>query len=289
MNKIKKIAIASGKGGVGKSMLASSLSMLFSQKKKIIAVDADVDAPNLHLWLGLDEKWDKVERISTNQKPIIDYQKCHRCGQCVSACAFSAIEMIKGKPVVNPYFCEGCGVCAFVCPQRAIQLKPVDNAEIRIKNDVFGFPLVSAQLYPGQTGSGKIVDQMQLKAEEFDYQLMILDVAAGTGCPVIASLRDADFAVLVSEPTPSAFADLKRILKVVDYFQIPYALVINKWNINKNFSDKIEKIFSDKILGKISYDQRIFQAIANLKPIMKTNLPVKREIKIIFNQLLKRI
>ena len=282
-----KIVVVSGKGGVGKSMLASGLAMLFAEKQKVVAVDCDVDAPNLHLWLGEDEKWDKVEKISVSEKPVIDFEKCTGCGKCVKICAFDALRLAPlaqgkpsgKKPILNSFFCEGCGACEVVCPQKAIKMEPIENAEIRIKKNIYGFPLISAQLYPGQTGSGKIVDEIKKRAERFAYEIMILDSPAGTGCPVIAALNGSNFAILITEPTPSGFSDLKRVLTVVDHFKIPYGVVINKWDINSEFSQRIEKEFNGRILGKMGYDKQIFQAIANLTPIMKTNLPVKKEIK----------
>jgi len=277
-----KVAVASGKGGVGKSMLASSLAMLFSETHKIVAVDCDVDAPNLHLWLGQTEGWDSVEKISTNERPAIDYKKCDGCGKCVEMCQFDALSLHSSFLILNSYFCEGCGACEVVCPQKAIKMVPVENAEIRIKKNVHGFPLISAQLYPGETGSGKIVEEIKKRAERFDYQIMILDSPAGTGCPVIATLKDADFAVLVTEPTPAALSDLQRILTVVNHFQIPFCVVINKWDINPDLTQKIEEEFSGRILGKITYDRKILEAIANLTPIMKTALSAKEEIKSIF-------
>jgi len=280
-----KIAIASGKGGVGKSMLASTLVMLFSQKKKVMAVDCDVDAPNLHLWLGEDEKWDKVKKISVSEKPIIDLERCTGCGQCVEICAFDALKLKRNKPVLNQFFCEGCGACEVICPVKAITMKQIKNAEIKIKQNVYGFPLISAQLYPGGTGSGKIVDQIKKKAEKFKYEVMILDAPAGTGCPVIAALNGVDFAILISEPTPSGFFDMKRALTVVKHFKIPYGVVINKWDINASESSKIEKWTKGRLLGRISYDKGIFQAIARREPIMKTDLTAKKEIEKIYTKL----
>ena len=109
-NKIK-IAIASGKGGVGKSMLASSLALLFSRENKLIAVDVDVDAPNLHLWLGQKEKWDKIKKLYTNERPVINKQKCRLCGKCVDICAFGALKFTSevkdsdtSKVNTNPQF-----------------------------------------------------------------------------------------------------------------------------------------------------------------------------------------
>jgi len=284
-----KIAIVSGKGGVGKSMLTSSLVMFFSQKKKVVAVDCDVDAPNLHLWLGEDEKWDETKKVSVSEKPIIDFKKCIGCGQCVEICAFDALKLRKGKPALNQFFCEGCGACEVVCPVKAITMKKVKNAEIRVKKNVYGFPLISAQLYPGETGSGKIVDQIKEKAEGFKHELMVLDSPAGIGCPVIATLNGTDFAILISEPTPSGFSDMKRVLTVVNHFKIPYGVVINKWDINPEQSSEIEKWAKNKLLGKVSYDKQIFRAISDLKPIIKTNLAAKKEIKEIYTKLQKTL
>jgi len=294
-----KIAVASGKGGVGKSMLASSLALLFARGKRIVAVDGDVDAPNLHLWLGETEEWDKTEKISTNERPLIDPERCDGCGRCVSICQFGALSLGKPParsvlskaggtgffPQLNPYLCEGCGACEVVCPREAIRMEAVDNAEIRIKRTRYGFPLVSAQLYPGETGSGKIVDEIKDRAANLDYEVLVLDSPAGTGCPVIAALKDADFVVLVTEPTPSGRSDLHRVLVVVNHFQIPFGVVINKWDIYPALSRRIAAEFKDRLLGKISYDKNVFRAISQLTPVLETDLPVREEIQGIFARL----
>lgn len=285
MKKKFKIAIVSGKGGVGKSMLSSSLAILFSKKYKVIALDADVDAPNLAIWLGEIGKWDKIEEISVSSKPFFDYKKCDGCGKCADSCQFNAIEMISGKPHLNPFICEGCGACEIVCPQKAISLKPVNGGKIKTKNTKYNFPLISGHLMPGETGSGKIVSEIKKRAERYKYELMLIDSSPGTGCPVIASLQDVNFVILVTEPTPSAFSDLKRALEVVNYFGLPWGLVINKKDINKTLGSKIDKWSNGRKLGDISYDQNIFKAIASFKPIMETDLRAKEEIKTIFNKL----
>lgn len=279
----QKIVIASGKGGVGKSMVASALAMFLAERRRIVAVDCDVDAPNLHLWLGGNEKWDSVEKISTNEIPVIDKNKCNLCGRCVNICAFGALS-IRKKLMLNRFYCEGCAACEAVCPQKAITMKKIKNAEVKIKNNLWGFPLVSAQLYPGQTGSGKVVEIIKDKAKKTGYQIMILDSAAGTGCPVIAALQGTNFALLITEPTLSGFSDLQKVLQVVNHFKIPYGIIINKWDINKNLSLKIKQNFKDKLFGVLTYDKRIFNAIASLTPILKTNLPVKKELEKIFKK-----
>ena len=284
-----KIVVASGKGGVGKSMLTSVLAMLFSEKKKIVAVDCDVDAPNLHLWLGEEENWDQVKKVSVSEKAVVVKKNCPECQRCVDVCQFGALSFQNNRLRVNPFLCEGCGACEVICPSGTIKMEKVINGEIEIKKNIGGFPLVSAQLYPGETGSGKIVDQIKKTAGNFKCELTILDAPAGTGCPVIAAINGADFAILITEPTPSGFSDLKRVLTVVNHFKIPYGVVINKWDINSAKSGEMKEWAKDKFLGKIAYDKRIFQAIAKLKPIIETNLPVKKEIEKIYARLIQRL
>jgi len=283
-----KIAIASGKGGVGKSMLSSALSFLFHKSgKKIVACDCDVDAPNLAIWLGEKKNLKQLKEFSTLKKPKINLKKCIGCGKCEEACVFNAIEVKNQKSKLKYYLCEGCGACQIVCPQKAIKLVPVNNGKIFKTETKYGFPVFSGQLQIGESNSGKVVAETKKEAEKFAHEIMIIDSAPGTGCPVIASLSDVDFVILITEPTPSALSDLEKVLKVVDYFDKDFALAINKWQLNPKFTKKIEKKFKGKILGKISFDKEIYRSIANFIPIMETKLMVKKEIKEIFNKLVK--
>lgn len=283
-----KIVVASGKGGVGKSMLASSLALLFSKEKKVVACDCDVDAPNMGLWLGVEDS-DKSEKISTSEKAEIDKTKCTRCGKCKEICRFSAIEIKDSEFKVNPFLCEGCGACEIVCPSGAIKLKEVKNGELREKQTKHGFPIVSGQLYPGEAGSGKIVEVLRKKAEEFEHDFMIMDAAAGIGCPVIASVRGTDFAVLVTEPTPSGFSDLKRILEIVNHFNVSYGVVINKWDIHKKTSEEIEKWAGKKLLGKISYDKKVIDSIVDMQPVLFSDSKAVSEIRKVYGRLKEKI
>ena len=289
MNSKFKLVVASGKGGVGKSMLTSALAMLSSKRGKIVAIDADVDTPNLAIWLNEIGRWLKVKKISLTSKPVIDRNKCINCGKCVEHCQFNAMSLVKGKPQLNKFTCEGCGACQVVCPVKAITMKPVITGEIKNKLTKYGFPLIIGQLYPGETGSGKMVQEIKQLAEKFTYRLMIIDSAPGIGCPVIATLQDANFALLITEPTPSGLSDLNRVLKLVEYFHISFGVVINKWDINPRFSQSLINKFGRQILGKISYDQQIFKTITRLVPIMETNLPAVGEIKQIYQRVIKII
>jgi len=287
----KKITIVSGKGGVGKSMLCSALAMLFAKTHKVVAVDCDVDAPNLAIWLGEPENWEEVKKISVSEKPVIGNNKLTKkeAERCAEKCKFNALKVERGRLKLNSFLCEGCGACEVFCPKGVIKMKPVKNGEIKTKKTKYDFPLISGQLFPGETGSGKVVTEIKKAGEKFNYEVMLIDSAPGTGCPVIASLQDSNFAVLVTEPTHSGLTDLKRVLDVVNHFRIPYGIVINKWDIYKSLSQKIERWAGRKFLGEISYDKEIFKAVVNLRPILETNLEVKKEIKEIFKRLNKFI
>lgn len=278
-----KIVVASGKGGTGKTMLASSLALLFSRNARVVACDCDVDAPNFGLWLGITE-YDSRERTSTSEKAAINPEKCIECSKCLEVCRFGAVEKT-GSFAINPLLCEGCGACQLVCPVEAIEIKPASNGEIRVKHTTWGFPLISGLLYPGESGSGKIVQELRNRADELDHDIMVLDSAAGIGCPVIASITGCDLTVLVTEPTPSGFSDLGRILEVVNHFRIPFGIVVNKWDINPTMSKRIEKWSGERLLGRIPYDREVVNSIVNLRPVIHSDSMVADEVLKVFEKL----
>jgi MinD superfamily P-loop ATPase len=282
------IVIASGKGGVGKSMISSSLAILFSKEKKIVVVDCDVDTQNLGIWLGIKEMA-KGKTLSVSETAEIDKSKCIMCGKCSSICRYSAIEKKNKHLEVNPFLCEGCGACDIVCPVGAIKMHKVENAVKQNAKTSFGFDVIGAQLFPGKTGSGKIVAELRAEAEKLDKELIILDSPAGIGCPVTASITNTKYAILVTEPTPSGLSDLKRILLVVNHFGIPFGVIINKWDLNRDFSKKIEDFTGKNLIGKISYDKKVVESLVNMKPIIKSDSIVAKEIKKIFSEIKSRI
>ncbi len=273
---MKILTVLSGKGGVGKSTLTASLAVLLSREKKIVSVDCDVDAPNLGLAFGMKEgDFKSWESVATNYKAFLSPDKCTGCGKCIGVCNFSAIKWHekKKKPVINKLLCEGCGSCKLICPEGAIILKKVFNASVGIGKTKYGFPIVSGQLKMGEAGSGNVVDAVKLRAEALARKgksdVILVDSAAGIGCPVIASVRGSDYVIIVTEPSPAALWNARRAAAMVEYFRIPYGIVINKWDLNKGFSREIEE-FAEKsgvpVLGKLPYDRRFVEALVNLKP-----------------------
>ena len=292
---MKNLTILSGKGGVGKTTLSSNLAILLSREKKIVAADCDADAPNFALSFGFWESdlknWQQVQ---TNEKAVLDKKKCQACKKCLEVCNFGAVtwNVKENIPVFNSMLCEGCGACELICPQKAIKLVKVNNGKIgSIKIDQ-GFDLILGQLNIGSTGSGKIVSLIRAKAEEFAKKqkadFIISDSAAGVGCPVIASIQGSDFIVAVTEPTPSGLADLRRALKTVEHFRIPYGIVINKYDINLEFTKKIKKFLKEKkmlFLGEVPYDRRFVESLVNMKPIILEH----PEFEELFQKILKKI
>jgi MinD superfamily P-loop ATPase len=292
---MKIITILSGKGGTGKTTLSSNLAVLLSKKEKIIAADCDADAPNLALALGYKEgdfsNWEEVE---TNEKAVFDEKKCIGCKKCFNVCNFGAIKWDnkKNKPIFDSLLCEGCGACQLVCPQKAITLVKVKNGKIATIKTKYGFSLVSGQLNVGSTGSGKVVSLIKEKAEklskEENSKIILLDSAAGVGCPVIASIQGSDFVVAITEPTPSGLNDLKRALRTVEHFRIPYGIIVNKYDLNKSFTKKIEKFiekYKIPLLGKIPYDKKFVESLVNMRPISKTNFKYKE----LFEEVIEKI
>ncbi len=289
---MKEITVLSGKGGTGKSTVTSSLAVLLSEDKDIIATDCDVDASNLSILLGNNEPFEDRE-ISTNEKAFVkNPSKCQgeNCKKCVNLCTFSAIQWNEEekKPEVNKFLCEGCGACKIACPEDVFELEEVNNASLTKINTDYGFPLLSGQLKMGESGSGNVVDVIKEEAREENKELIISDSAAGISCPVIASVRDSDYVVAVTEPSPAALSDLKRALDIVEHFGIPYGLIINKFDLNKEHSKEIEKFAREKdveILGKIPYDKVFVDFLVEMTPVVEKSQKYRKH----FKKILERI
>ncbi|BEP16682.1 ATP-binding protein [Pyrofollis japonicus] len=268
-----ELVVASGKGGVGKSTLTAVLALTLAEKGyHMVAVDADAEAPNLHLVLGVTQ-WEKVDDVYEGRLAYILEDKCTRCNLCAEECAYGAVEIKDGKYVINPYICEGCLTCSLVCPPKAIRYKfRVKSGEIRVAKTGYGFTLVSSETMPGRPNSGKIVTEAKNKGKELlgPSGVLLVDAAAGIGCQVISSLTGAQLSILVAEPTLASLSDLKRIHKLTKHFGIAPMLVINKYDINQDVLPLIEE-YAEKenipIIGKIPYDPEVPKALATNKPI----------------------
>lgn len=257
-----ELAVLSGKGGTGKTTIATALSEL---AEDVVRIDCDVDAPNLYLFY----KGKDIEKseFTGGKKASINKTLCTKCGKCESICKFNAIENFS----INTYMCEGCGACLLVCPQNAIKLNDEKTADVFISQLDKGI-ISRAEMGVGNDGSGKLISYLRKNGKLFnkDEKLTIVDGSPGVGCPVISSITGSDAVLVVTEPTRSGLEDLMRVITLCEYFGIFTMVCINKYDINEDMTREIEKFTEEKELilaGEIPYDDTVMKSINDLKPI----------------------
>ncbi|HHH80114.1 MAG TPA: 4Fe-4S dicluster domain-containing protein [Thermoplasmatales archaeon] len=266
---MREIVVISGKGGTGKTSITAGFASL---AKDTVFADCDVDAPDLHLILKPKIK----ETIGFHglKLPVIDRAVCTNCKRCYESCKFDAIDedinVIKER-------CEGCGVCTYVCPVNAIDMVDRDSGFVYISETRFG-PMVHAILNTAEETSGKLVAEVRKNAkklaEQENMENILIDGPPGIGCPVTSSITGVDLVLIVTEPTLSAIHDLERVLEVADHFSVPAVVCINKYDINRENTEKIEVYCRNnnvEVIGRIPYDTEVTEAMVVEKTIVEYN------------------
>lgn len=270
-----EIAIVSGKGGTGKTTISSSLLTLFIESdKKVLGVDADIEAPDLILAMGGGKEINR-EEIWQSVYATINYEECINCLECYTTCQFKAITIEEGFPKIIKELCEGCKTCSIVCPTKAITYITRKTGDVVIFDNKIT-KIVTGYLEIGMRNSGLMVDIIREKAwkiaQEEDYEGIIIDSAPGIGCPVISSLKGVNYAILVLEPTPMSLKAATRIIEITKHFGIKTGIVVNKFDIYESYVKKIEKWVAENnltFLGKIPFSEKIPEAYNNLQPVIK--------------------
>jgi MinD superfamily P-loop ATPase len=283
--RLKELVVISGKGGTGKTSLTASFTAL---AKSTVISDCDVDAADLHLVLSPKIK----ERgfFSGGVEVNINQDKCTGCGECEKVCRFSAIKVSEKhgekKYTVDELACEGCGVCELVCKDNAIRSRKAVNGEWFISDTRYG-PMSHAKLGVAEENSGRLVtlvrDKAALLAVGDGRSEAIMDGAPGTGCPVISSISGAHYALAVTEPTVSGVHDLERVLQMIKHFGVKSGVVINKYDLNKELTRKIENLakeYNSEFLGTIPYGKEVTEAqMRKLSVVEYTDTPLTESIK----------
>jgi len=281
---MKQIVVISGKGGTGKTITTASFGTLAKNK---ILCDCDVDAADLYLLLHPTIL--ETHGFKGGQKATIDSSLCTECGECRNVCRFDAIPHTF---VVDPTSCEGCGICPYVCPVDAIKMIDNISGEWFVSETKYG-PMIHAKLGVAEENSGKLVsiirEVSKRLALEKKADYVIIDGPPGIGCPVIAALTGVDLALIVTEPSLSGIHDLERVAGVAKHFGIKTNCVINKYDINYENSQAIEKWCKGEnisVIGKIPFDKKIVEALVNGIPAVEyAESPATIEIRKIWEKL----
>ena len=253
-----KIAVASGKGGTGKTTIATNLaSVVCDLGQKVQYLDCDVEEPNGHIFLK-PEITDSLE-ISVDV-PQIDSEKCVACGRCGEICQYGAIICIKEQVLTFEQLCHSCGGCWRICPVCAIGTKPLNIGDIEI-GKVGEIDFVSGKLKIGHVRTPSLIKNV--KGHINQDSISIIDVPPGTSCPVVESLKGVDFVLLVTEPTPFGLNDLKLAVGLVRKMNLPFAVAINRDGIGNNEVERYCQSEGIKIVLKLPDDRRIAEAYSS--------------------------
>lgn len=281
MNK-KIIGVISGKGGVGKTSLTASLATLAKEDQEIntFVLDCDVDAPNLAIIMPpVSEDEIQVKETYTTLKATFIENKCVHCKNCIDekSCEFHALNWDEENevPIIDYLACEGCGACKVLCPEHAFEINVVKSGEILSFQTQMGMPLVYGKTRLGSTTSGKLVSEAKDFAQHYesynDVDLVIIDGPPGIGCPVIATVSGLDYVIVITEPTPSGLHDLMRAIEMVDQFNIPFGIIVNKFDLESSFQEEFKDFINKtgyEIIGRIPFDLSIPKAMSFAKPVV---------------------
>jgi MinD superfamily P-loop ATPase len=250
-----KIAVASGKGGTGKTTVATNLAYVASRNGQSVAyLDCDVEEPNGHIFLKPEIT--HGEPVGT-LIPHVDEEKCTLCGQCGDICQYSAIVCVGQKVLVYPELCHACGGCRLVCPADAI-------TEVSREMGLLGtgragpIRFVHGCLNVGEAMSPPVI--RAVKAAVPKAELVILDAPPGTSCPVIESIRDSDFVLLVTEPTPFGLNDMKLAVEMVRALKLPFGVLINRADVGDRAVHRYCGKEHIRVLAEIQDDRRVAEA-----------------------------
>ncbi|MBE0536633.1 MAG: ATP-binding protein [Phycisphaerae bacterium] len=253
-----KIAIASGKGGTGKTTIATNLAFVIAERGEPVQyLDCDVEEPNGHIFLRPDIRLTEPATVAV---PEVDLSRCSDCGKCGRICQYSAIVPLNGKVLTFEQLCHSCGGCVLVCPQKAIRekRKTIGYVDEGVSGGVM---FVQGRLEIGDVRTPALIRQVKRKIDS--QAVAIMDAPPGTTCPVIEAVRDEDFVLLVTEPTPFGLHDLKLAVEMVKKLKRAFAAVINRSNIG---DDRVHRYCREEgidIVMELPDDRKIAEAYSS--------------------------
>ena len=257
------ISVASGKGGTGKTLVATSLALALSDKDKVQLLDCDVEEPNAHIFLSSAMNQSQPVFLPI---PKVDETKCTYCGKCAEVCAYNAIAVIKEKVLIFPELCHGCGACSYLCPESAITEEGKEIGVVE-KGSLGNMEFIQGRLGIGEIAAPAIIREVKKHIDP--TSVVIIDVSPGTSCPVVEAVKDSDFCLLVTEPTPFGLNDLSLAVEVVRKLDIPCGVVINRGGVG---DEKVEQYCHEQdipVLLRIPLDRNIASLYSKGIPLIE--------------------
>jgi MinD superfamily P-loop ATPase len=256
-----KIAIASGKGGTGKTLLATNLAVYLSQMHNILLVDLDVEEPNDFIFIN-----GEVINVQDQSKmiPSWDESKCTLCGNCSKNCKYHAVIQLGTFIAVFNELCHGCYACSELCPSNALPMKAFKMGETRTFSKG-RLTFIESRLEIGEEQAVPLIRKTHSLADEkfYDIPFQIFDCPPGTSCPVVAASRNADFVILVTEPTPFGLNDLKLAVETMRNLEKPIGVVINRDGVGNSEMEDYCRLEQLPVLAKIPFDREVAQRYSN--------------------------
>ena len=257
------ISVASGKGGTGKTLVATSLALALSDKRKVQLLDCDVEEPDAHIFLHLAINRSEPVTIPV---PRIDEMKCTYCGKCAEVCVYNAIAVLKEKVLVFPELCHGCGACSYLCPESAISEvgREVGVVETGKSGNM---EFIQGRLAIGEPMAPPIIREVKKHIDRM--REVIIDVPPGTSCPVVEAVKNSDFCLLVTEPTPFGLNDLSLAVELMKKLQIVCGVIINRDGVGDGKTEQYCQDQGIPILLKIPLDRDIARLYSKGVPLIE--------------------
>ncbi len=280
-----RIAIASGKGGTGKTFVSTNIFRLMEiSGYQSALVDCDAEEPNASLFFYFSDKKEFPVKMYI---PSIDYDRCQYCGACADICHYHAITCVPlgGYIKLMDDACHACRACEYICKNKAIKPEWKNIGKISVFYHEKQPKIYEGKVRIGQNSPIAVIDETIRRASSFKHDYLILDAPPGCSCPFIHTIFHADYVILVAEPTPFGLSDLKQTVEVLDSLNIGVGIVINKADIGSNEMKQYLNFKKIEIIGEIPFSQKISAEYA------EGNLVVDRipEVKWVFEKILIKI
>ncbi|MFC2008916.1 ATP-binding protein [Chloroflexota bacterium] len=264
------ISVASGKGGTGKTLVATSLALVLKDSQQVTLLDCDVEEPNDHIYMRPRQIGSEPVAVPV---PHVDESQCTGCGMCHDVCAFNAIAVLGKTVLVFNELCHGCGACTRLCPVGAISEVPHEIGVVE-EGDADGIRFFDGVLTIGQPMAPPIIREVRKHTGRDG--LTIIDASPGTSCPVVEAIRESDFCILVTEPTPFGLSDLRLAVETVRELGLNHGAIINRSNVGDERTEEYLREEGIPVLMRIPLDERITREYSRGVPLVEA-LPEYRQ------------